>query len=148
MANGQITPREEDVLIHEWETVIHYWAADNSAVLTWSTVFILVNSILFALLAIAPTHSIVPAWVVKYVGPSLGIVVNIIWGVAVTRFVAYLVHYHDLVMDIQKKVPLRFQDPQLLKFRWYQKISTKTLLQYIPILFCVFWIIVLIALIN
>jgi len=149
LANDQLTPREEDVLIHEWETIIHYWAADNSVVLTWCTMFILVNSILFALLAIAPTDSIMPIWVLKYVGPSLGIVVNAIWGVVNARLVAYLRHFHDLVMDIQKKVPvLRFQDPQLLKFRWYENISAKTLVRYIPILFFIVWIIILIALID
>jgi hypothetical protein len=128
---------------------MHYWAADNSVTLTWSTVFILINSILFALLAISPTDSILPRWVLKYAGPFLGIIVSIVWGIVVTRMVVYLRHYHDLVMDIQTKVPaLRFQDPALLKFRWYQKIPTKTLLQYIPILFCIIWIIILIDLIN
>jgi len=149
LANGQITPREEDVLIREWQTVIHYWSTDNSVVLTWSTGFILINSMLFAFLAIAPTDSILPTWVLKYAGPSLGIFINIIWGVVVARMVAYLRYYYNLAADIQKKIPLlQFPDSPLLKFRRYQKIATKPLLQYIPILFCIVWIIMLIAFIN
>lgn len=149
MANGQITPREEDVLIREWQTVIHYWAGDNSVQVTLCTVFILINSILFALIAIAPSDSVLPTWVLRYFGPSLGIFINIIWGVLVTRMVAYLRYYYNLAADIQKKIPLlQFPDSPLLKYRWYQKISSNTLLQYVPILFAIVWIIILIALIN
>jgi hypothetical protein len=149
LKNGQITQLEEDLLIREWQTIIQYWAADNSVALTWSTLFMLINSILFALLAVAPSDSIVPSWVLKYVGPSLAIAMNIIWGAVITRMVVYIQHCHDLVMDIQKQVPvLRFQNSDLLQFRWYQRLSTKTLLQYIPILFCIVWIVILIALVN
>ena len=145
--NNRLSDRQEDVLIRQWQTVIHHWASDNSVVLTWSTIFILVNSILFALLAIAPSDSIVPVWVVIGVGPVLGILINIIWFIVIARFVAYLKFYYDLAKDIQSKIPiLQFPDSPILRFRWHQKISTKRMLQFLPVLFAAAWVFLLILL--
>ena len=150
MSKGKITKREEDLLTHEWETVIHYWASDNSVVLIWSSIFMLVNSILLgSLLSIASEDSFVPSWILKWVVLIAGIAINIIWFLGISRFIVYLRHFHDLVMNIQAQFPLlRFQDPKLLRFRWHEKISTKPLFQCIPIIFFITWIVVLVALIN
>ena len=100
---------------------------------------IYINSILFALLAIAPSDSIVPVWAVKKVGPVLGIMMNAIWFIVVARFVAYFKFYYELTRDIQRRVPiLGFPDNRLLTFRRYQRVSTKTMLQWLPLILAVY----------
>ena len=146
-SNGAAETENRSVLIQQWQTVVHYWASDNSVVLRWSSIFIVVNSILFALLAITPSGSIVPVWTVTTVGPVLGILMNIVWFIIAARFVAYLKFYYELSRDIQRKVPiLRFPDSPLLTFRWYQKMSTKKMLQLLPLLFAAVWVSLLILL--
>ena len=113
----------------------------------WSTIFILVNSILFALLAIAPKDAVVPKWLVSIMTPWLAIVMNLIWVIVVFRFVAYLKYYYDLASYVQKQIPeLRFPNSDLLQFRWYQVVSTKMMLQYLPFLFAATWTIILVVL--
>jgi len=150
MFKDKITKREEDVLIREWETTINYWAADNSILWSRCSVFILTNSILFALLAIAPSDTFIPKWILNCLVPSLGVVINIIWWLINLRSVAYTRHFEDLVTQIRQQVPvLRFQDPELLnrQFRhWYQKMSGRKFLEFIPGLFLAFWIVVLFVL--
>jgi hypothetical protein len=135
------------LLVQQWQTVVQYWASDNSVVLRWSSIFIVVNSILFALLAIAPSDSIVPTWMVTKVGPILGVLMNAIWFIVAARFVAYLKFYYDLARDIQRKVPiLQFPDSSLLTFRWYQKMSTKKMALLLPLAFAAVWASLLIVL--
>jgi len=145
--NKAIEEENRTILVEQWQTVIHYWASDNSVVLRWSSIFIVVNSILFALLAIAPSESIVPVWMVMTVGPALGILINAIWFTIAARFVAYLKFYYELTRDIQRKVPiLQFPDSSFLTFRWYQKMSTKKMAQLVPLLLAVVWASLLILL--
>lgn len=144
---NQLSDWQKNVLIQQWQTVVHYWASDNSVALRWSSIFLVVNSILFALLAIAPSDSIVPVWIVTRVGPVLGILMNIIWFIVAARFVAYLKFYYELSRDIQRKVPiLQFPDNPVLTFRWHQKMSTKKMLQLLPLLFAAVWVSLLILL--
>jgi len=84
---------------------------------------------------------------VKTVGPVLGILMNAIWFIIAARFEAYLKFYYELSRDIQRKVPiLLFPDSPLLTFRWYQKMSTKKMLQLLPFLFSAVWASLLILL--
>lgn len=146
-SNEAVRADDRDVLVQQWQTVVQYWASDNSVVLRWSSIFIVVNSILFALLAIAPSDSIVPVWAVKRVGPVLGILMNAIWFIVVARFMAYLKFYYELTRDIQRRVPiLGFPDNRLLTFRWYQRVSTKTMLQWLPPIFAAVWVLLLVLL--
>lgn len=150
MVKGKITKREEDLLIHEWETLIHYWASDNTVVIIWSTIFMLVNSILLGgILSTAPNESILPDWAFEWFTPLMGIFINAIWFLGVSRFIVYIRHYESLAKCIQNHFPLfRFRDPELLKrkFRWNSSISTKPLFKCVPIIFLIAWIVMLVAL--
>ena len=147
MANRQIQPEEErHILMQEWASVIQYWATDNSILWQRCSVFLLVNSILFAPLAIAPANTLMPIWIVKYGAPLLAVAINILWLLVNLRSIAYTRHFQDLVEDIRKQIPLlHFQDSERLKFRWYERVKGKKyILKLLPALFLVFWVAILV----
>jgi hypothetical protein len=147
LQTDQLTTKERHLLMQEWETILHYWANDNSILWLRCSVFILINSMLLSSLVIVPSDNIMPIWVIKYGIPSFAIIMNGMWWPISIRSVAYIRHFQDRADDIRKMIPpLRFMDDQLLKsyFRhWWLKLPGRMFLQIIPGLFFILWIVIL-----
>ena len=148
MASRQVGAEERRLLMQEWASIIYYWATDNSILWQRCSVFLLVNSILFAPLALAPSDTFLPAWILKYGIPIFAILINILWWLVTLRSVAVIRHFEQRIQQIREQIPvLHFynRNDRESQFRhWYEKVEgKKVILNLLPLLFLLFWFIVL-----
>lgn len=148
MVIRQIGPEERHLLMQEWASTIHYWATDNSILWQRCSIFLVVNSIFFAPLALAPSDTFLPAWILKYGISIFAIVINILWWLVTLRSVAVIRHFEQRIEQIRGQIPvLRFynRNDRKRQFRhWYERVEgKKVILNLLPALFLVFWCVVL-----
>ena len=151
MASGKLTKREEDRLLHERETLIHYWASDNIHSMMWASVFMLANSILLGgVLASNPNESILSNWVIRFLVPAAGIAMNVLWLLGISRLNVHIRYHEESEADIRKRYfpEFRFRDSEVLrpKFRGFAKISTKPVFESLPAVFFFTWVFILVDL--
>lgn len=135
------------ILVEEWETILHYWANDNSISWTRCSAFLLVNSILLSLLVLSSPDGILPIWFLRYVITPIAVVVNGMWWPVSFRSVAYIQYFYDHAAKISKQVPaLCFMDDLNIKYyfsHWWLQVSGRTFLRVIPGLFLILWFVLL-----
>lgn len=146
MDSRQIGPNERDLLMHEWSSIISYWATDNSILWQRCSVFLLVNSILFAPVAVARPDSFLADGVLKYGMPIFAISINILWWLVTLRSVATIRHFEQRVRQIRETIPiLSFYgvEREAQFSHWYEKVEGKKhVLNLLPALFLVLWLVI------
>ncbi len=153
MVNWQIEPEERHILMQEWASVIQYWATDNSILWQRCSVFLLVNSIFFAPLALVPSDTFLPICFLRYGIPILAVLVNVLWWLVNLRSIACIRHFEQRAEEIRKQIPLlRFYncDGRKSQFcHWYERVEGKKhILNLLPGLFLLFWLAILAILVK
>ena len=151
MVNTQMGSEERDILLQEWASLIQYWATDNSILWQRCGVFLLVNSIFFAPLALAPSTTLLSICVLKYGIPIVAVFVNVLWCFVNLRSIAVIRHFEQRAEQIREQIPLlRFYnrvDRESQFCHWYEKVEGKKhILPCLAVLFLLFWLTILVTL--
>jgi hypothetical protein len=148
LSDGKNNKERKELLMQEWASMINYWATDNSILWQRCSIFLLVNSIFFAPIAIISENTLLPICFLKFGIPIFAIIINVLWWLVTLRSVAVIKSFEQLNDEIKKEIPtLRFyniEDRKKYFICFYQRVEGKKhILNLLPSSFIVLWLCIL-----